>query len=308
MARSTPTPPLRALARDLFVSAVVAVGLYLALIVLPGRVLLPRLTSSEVFAIEAGGVLLVAYLVAHAVSRAATAVIVRRGEYARGHTVRLFLNILIALAAVLAISKLAGVSAESILLGSAFAGIVLGLAAQTVLANVFAGLLLVVADPFHPGDRVAFVSSAYSVLGSTYPHETLDTGYAGTIVDIGLVYTILALERGGTAKLPNSVVLTALVLEPRAPVQHRVRLTLPLSVPVASIEAAVRGAGPALPTPPAGLADPHVEVADVSTTSWDAVVVLWSGETNPGPVRDQVLRAVLARLPSAGGGAPRPTA
>jgi small-conductance mechanosensitive channel len=298
------TLPIRSLARDLLATVALAIGLYVVLVYLPGW-LLPRFTGTEILLLEAGGVVLVAYLVARALTGAATAVILRRGEFARGHEVRLFLNLLVAVGAVLALSKLAGVSAESILLGSAFAGIVLGLAAQTVLANVFAGLLLVVADPFRPGDRVAFVSSTYGIIGSTYPHETGYPAYSGTILDIGLIYTILSLDRGGVAKLPNNVVMAALVLEPRASTLHRIRMTFPLAVPVAVVEGAMAEVVAPLPPLPVGAREPRLEVADVGATTWDGVFVLWDTEPDPSQLRDHLLRAVLRRLPSPAA-SPRP--
>lgn len=298
-------PPPRNLLRDLLGTAALAIVLYAALVVLPGR-LVPRLSGDELLLLEAGGVLLIAYLLARALTRAATAVIVRRGEFARGHAVRLFLNLLIAVAAVLALSKLAGVSAESILLGSAFAGIVLGLAAQTVLANVFAGLLLVVADPFRPGDRVGFVSSNYGIFASSYPHEMTYPAYSGTILDIGLVYTVLALDRGGVAKIPNNAVMSALVLEPRGAALQRIRMTFPLSVEVPRVEAALAEATTGLPAPPPGGSPPRLEVADLGATTWDGVVVLWSPESDGGELRDRLLRAVLARHPGVSAASDRP--
>ncbi|MFY9716402.1 MAG: mechanosensitive ion channel family protein [Thermoplasmata archaeon] len=303
MAAPSP-PPVRLLARDLLATTALAVGLYAVLVYLPGR-LLPRLTGTEILLLEAGGVVLIAYLVARALSSAATAVILRRGEFARGHEVRLFLNLLVGVGAALALSKLAGVSAESILLGSAFAGIVVGLAAQTVLANVFAGLLLVVADPFHPGDRVAFVSSTYGIIGSTYPHETGYPAYSGTILDVGLIYTLLALDRGGVAKLPNNIVMSALVLEPRDSTLHRIRMTFPLAVPVSVVEGALAEAAGSLPAPPAGARGPRLEVADIGATTWDGVFVLWDSDPDPYELRDRILRVVLSRPPPAAS-PPRP--
>ena len=306
MAASDPELPARALARDLFLTAVLGAALYALFVVYP-KPLLDRFTGFELLLLEAGGVLLIAYLLARAVTGAATTVILRRGEFARGHAVRLFLNLMIAIAAVFALFKLAGVSAESIFLGSAFAGIVLGLAAQTVLANVFAGLLLVVSDPFRPGDRVSFVTSSYGLFAPSYPHEAIPPAYGGTIVDIGLIYTVLALDRGGTAKLPNNIVMQALVLEPRATTLLRVRMTFPVSVPVATVEAAVAELPALLPPPPPGTPGPRLEVADISAGTWDGVVVLWSTDPDEGPVRDRILRTVLPWLPGAGSGGARPT-
>ncbi|MGB6500610.1 MAG: mechanosensitive ion channel family protein [Thermoplasmata archaeon] len=295
MANAPPAPPLRGLALHLLGTLLLAVGLYLLLIVFPGR-FLPHLSATEVLLLEAGGVLLVAYLVARALTGAATAVILRRGEFARGHAVRLFLNLVIGVAAVLALSKLAGVSAESILLGSAFAGIVLGLAAQTVLANVFAGLLLVVADPFRPGDRVGFVSSTYGVFASSYAHELGYPTYTGTILDIGLIYTVVELDGAGVAKIPNNVVMSSLVILPRGAEVRRVRMTFPLSVPIATVESALAEIAPSLPAPPSGRAAPHLEVADVGAATWDGVVVLWSEASEAAAASDRIRRTIVARL------------
>ncbi len=300
-----PVPrPLRILARDLFLAGVFAVALYLLFAIFDVRHLAP-FTSSEVDLLEAGAIVLVAYLVARALGHAATSVLQREGLSSRRHAVRIFLNLLIAIGAVLALFRLAGVSADSIFLGAGFTGIVLGLAAQTVLANVFAGLLLVFADPFRPGDRVSLVSASYGVLPPTYPHEAIYPSYGGTVEDIGLVYTILALDSGGQARVPNAVVISALLLAPRGPLLHRVRLSVPTSVGIAGVEGLLPAISEAFPPPFAGAPPARIELAEVGSTSYDLVVVLWSPVRDPGAVRDKVLRLLLPALgPPAGSGRP----
>jgi small-conductance mechanosensitive channel len=235
------------------------------------------------------------------VTGATNALVARRGGSSRAYAVRLFLNIVIAVAAVLALFKLAGVSLESIFLGSALAGIVLGLAAQTVLANVFAGLLLVLADPFRPGDRITVVSSSYGAIAPSYPHEMMYPGYTGWVEDVGLIYTTLRLAGGDVAQVPNNVVIGALVLKPTPRVSraYRVRMTFALSVPVALVEAVVarlppEANGDGTPSPPA-----RVEVVDLSSASWDAAVIVYAVELDENVVRDRVLRSVLSALPAA---------
>ncbi len=296
MAVPNETPPMRGLGRDLAIAAALAVGLYLLFGVFNVRIF--RLFSPlQVLLLEAGGVILVAWFVARALTTAASRVLSTKGLVSRGAAVRLFINLVIAIAAALALFRLAGVSADSIFVGAGFTGIVLGLASQTVLANVFAGLLLVFADPFRPGDRVSFVSSSYGILAPTYPHEALHPAYAGTVEDIGLVYTVLRLETGALAKVPNAVVITALVLQPKGPTTHRVRLTFPNSVSVAEVEATLPEIAKAFPTPFVGAPPPRFEVADLGAGSWDGVVVLWTSVRDASSVRDRVLRLVLPRLP-----------
>jgi small-conductance mechanosensitive channel len=299
MAASEEPRPLRILIRNLVLVILLAAGLYLAFAQF-NQTLFRGFSRFEVLLLEAGGVVLVAYAAARAFTSATDAVLRLQGQLSHGATVRIFLNLLIAVAAVLALASLAGVSVESIFLGSAFAGIVLGLAAQTVLSNVFAGLLLVIASPFHPGDRVSIVSSSYGAFAPSYPHEIGYPAYLGVVEDVELLYTILRLDAGGTAKVPNSVVLAALVVQPNpgVPKLHRVRMTFPIAVDPKTVEAAlteIRGGFP----DDAGRAPARLEIADISPTTWDGVILLSTRTLDDGLVRDRVMRAVLRQLPAA---------
>ncbi len=297
MAQSPPGRPLSVLVLNLLVALAVAVGLF-ALFYVIGLEFHPAAGSIGLLVLGAGAIVLVTYLVARAVTAATNALLARHSGVTRGHAVRLFLNLLIMVGAVLALFKLAGVSLESIFLGSALAGIVLGLAAQTVLANVFAGLLLVVSDPFRPGDRISLVSSSYGAIWPSYPHEMLYPSYSGTVEDVGLIYTRLRLDSGSSAKIPNSVVIGALVVHTSAgtPRSQRVRMTFPSALPVASVETVVAALDPAWVSSPAGHPPPRIEVADIGPTTWDGVVVLWTTVGEENVVRDAVLRSVLAGL------------
>ncbi|MGD0249710.1 MAG: mechanosensitive ion channel family protein [Thermoplasmata archaeon] len=290
--------PFYVLARDLLVATFLAVFLF-TLFTIFNHQFLNEFNEPEILILEAGGIILVSYLVGRAVTGAINALMARRGGTTRAHAVRLFLNLLIAVGAVLALFRLAGVSIESIFLGSALAGIVLGLAAQTVLANVFAGLLIVVADPFRPGDRVAFVSGSYGALAPSYPHEMMYPSYTGVVEDVGLIYTVLRLDTGGTAQVPNSVVLGALVLRQTPGVARsvRVRMTFPQSVGVPMVEAALTEIAVKLPRTSPLTPLPRIEVTDISATTWDGVAVVWTMVPDETSVRDSVLRSVLTRLP-----------
>ncbi len=297
MAAPAPSRPLYVLIGNLVGALALAVFLF-AVFTVFHQYFLTGFNQPEILLLEAGGVVLVAYLVSRAVTLATNAVLARRGAGSRVHAVRLFLNLLIAVGAVLALFRLAGVSIESIFLGSALAGIVLGLAAQTVLANVFAGLLLVVADPFRPGDRIAIVSGTYGALAPSYPHEMLYPSYSGTVADVGLIYTVLHLDTGGTAEVPNSVVLGSMVLAriPGVARSVRVRMTFPLSVGVPAVEAALPEIDATLPRTSPLTPLPRLEVADLSAATWDGVVVVWTTVPDETSVRDSVLRLVLGKV------------
>jgi small-conductance mechanosensitive channel len=89
-----------------------------------------------------------------------------------------------------------GVSATHLLIGAGVAGIMLGIAAQQSLGNLFAALVLLLARPFRVGDRVRIRSG--SVNGP------LDA----VILELGLTYVTVMTEEG-VLMLPNSVVLAA---------------------------------------------------------------------------------------------------
>jgi small-conductance mechanosensitive channel len=315
MAASEPEPPrpLYVLVRDLLLAILVGIVLYSIFTVFNGKVL-TEFNAPEILLFEAGAIALVTYFVARAVTGATNALMARRGATSRASAIRLFLNLLIVIGAVLALFKLAGVSLESIFLGSALAGIVLGLAAQTVLANVFAGLLIVIADPFRPGDRVSLVPPSYGAIAPSYAHEMMYPTYSGTVEDVGLIYTVLRADTGGTVRVPNSVVLGALVLRqaPGVARSHRIRMTFPQSVPVSIVEAAVGETHGSLPGHSAAAPPVRLEVADISATTWDGVVVVWTTAPDEAGLRDRVLRSVMSRLPtarpSAGGDARGPIA
>lgn len=292
--------PIRALYVKLFLTALAGAAAYVFFVVFNHRYL-NHLSPNEVLLLEAGVIVLLAYAIARSLTTAVSAVMAQRGALGRAHVVRLFLNIIVAVIAVVGLTNLAGVSAESILLGSAFAGIVLGLAAQTVLGNVFAGLLLVFADPFRPGDRVGFVYSAYPALPPSYPHELEYPVYSGTIEDIGLVYTVLKLDSGGIARVPNAAVISSLVLQPHPTSisYHRVRMTFPQSTAITTVEGALPAIAAAFPRASAFDPGPRFEVTDISAATWDGTFLVSSPGRTDADVRNTVLRLVLARLPGA---------
>jgi small-conductance mechanosensitive channel len=119
-----------------------------------------------------------------------------------------------------------GFNLTGALIGAGFLGIVLGLAGQQVLGNVFAGLSLLVSRPFEIGDRVTLATSTYSLMGSTYSHETEVSGFTGTVQEIGIFFTRIMLDNGLSTVFPNSVVLGSLVMNYSKTDLRRVRVRM----------------------------------------------------------------------------------
>jgi small conductance mechanosensitive channel len=99
---------------------------------------------------------------------------------------------------------IAQVRPSTVIAGSAFTAVILGLAAQQTLGNLFAGVVLVSARPFRVGERLRLQAGGLA-------------GQAeGVVSSLGLLYTTLA--RGeDRVMVPNSVVLGAAVVPVREP-------------------------------------------------------------------------------------------
>lgn len=104
--------------------------------------------------------------------------------------------------------QLLNVNLSTLLVGGAITGVVIGIAAQQTLGSFFAGVVLLFARPYVPGQRVRVNSGA---LGGPFD---------GVIIDAGLLYTTMQVQEG-LLHLPNSALLVAAIgpVPPSAPEQ-----------------------------------------------------------------------------------------
>ena len=115
------------------------------------------------------------------------------------------------------ILSILGVNPEGLLLGSAFIGLVIGLASQTVLSNLFAGILVMVAKPLEVGDRVTLVNWQYNVIAPSYSpkfysDDFVIPGYTGTVKDISLIYLVIESDNQKIIKVPHGIFVQSLVI------------------------------------------------------------------------------------------------
>lgn len=109
-----------------------------------------------------------------------------------------------------------------------FAGLVLGLAAQDVLANIFGGIMIVISRPYKVGDRVTVSTWQYGLLAPTYPpkffsNDFLIPGYTGTVTDISLLYTTIFTDDQIPVKIPNSIMIQAAIFIHNGEEKRKVR-------------------------------------------------------------------------------------
>jgi small-conductance mechanosensitive channel len=107
----------------------------------------------------------------------------------------LLVGLIITLAVTL---QLFGVPVGQLLVGGAFTSVLIGIAAQQSLSNIFAGMVLLLSRPFKVGDAIRLQAGALA--------GQLD----GIVTEIGITY--IRLDTGESVmSLPNSVVLAAAV-------------------------------------------------------------------------------------------------
>ena len=88
------------------------------------------------------------------IGRALGPTLFRRMDPGTAGTVGFLLRLATMLVAVLIALRIAGLGPRTLALGGAFTAVVVGLAAQQTLGNLFAGMVLLSARPFRVGERV----------------------------------------------------------------------------------------------------------------------------------------------------------
>jgi small conductance mechanosensitive channel len=169
--------------------------------------------DSAVRAGTAVALLILGWLVARDAGRSLGPLLFRHLESATAGTVGFLIRLATMLVAVTVALRVAGLDPKTLALGGAFTAVVVGLAAQQTLGNVFAGTVLVSARPFLVGDRVRLQGGPLA--------GTIE----GVVTSLGLLYTVLA--RGDDAiMVPNSVVLNSAVVPLREPASVDLRARL----------------------------------------------------------------------------------
>ena len=142
----------------------------------------------------------------------------RRLDPATAGTVGFLVRLSTVILSLLVALAVAGIKARTLALGGAFTAVILGLAAQQTLGNLFAGTVLLSARPFRVGERVRLQGGQ------------LAGQVEGTVSSLGLLYTTFA-TGDDSILVPNSVVLNVAVLPLREPdaVNLRARLRAGMS-------------------------------------------------------------------------------
>ena len=222
---------------------------------------------------------------ARALGRGLATALFRRMEPGTAGTVGFLIRLLTVVAVVVLALRIAGLDASTLAVGGAFTAVILGLAAQQTLANMFAGLVTLTTRPFRVGERVRLHGGAMA--------GEVD----GIVSSLGLFYTTLV-KGADRVMIPNSVLLQLAVIPMREPDPVELRVRLPADVtPGALQESLIRQLSVETRYPP------HIELEELDD---DQLSVLVSATPATSPRAGAWRRRSSPRsAPSAGSWSPR---
>ncbi len=144
----------------------------------------------------------------------------------------------------LAVFASLGIDVSSIILGSTFLSLILGLASQNVLSNIFGGLMVVFAKPFVEGDEIAINTWQFGMMLSSYPpkyfsRDEIRPSYSGMVTRIDLLYTTIRDRSGKKIKIPNSIIVQGAIEKMNQIYTVRVRYEIPKDIVFQTLEPAL---------------------------------------------------------------------
>src|SRR3954453_11262651 len=147
---------------------------------------------------------LLGWALASSLARGSAPALYRRLEPGTAGTIGFLLRLLTIVTATVVALRIAGLQTNTLAVGGGFTAVVVGLAAQQVLGNLLAGLVLITNRPFRVGERVRLQAGVLA--GQT----------EGVVGQLGLFYTTLV-SGSDRILVPNGVLIQTAVTPLREP-------------------------------------------------------------------------------------------
>jgi small conductance mechanosensitive channel len=216
--------------------------------------------------------------------RALGPALARRMNPGTAGTVSFLIRLALLVVAVLVALRIAGLTPRTVAVGGAVTAIVLGLAAQATIGNLFAGVLILSVQPFRVGDRVRLQSG------------NLAGQIEGTVTQFGLLYVTLTNGQDVTL-VPNNSVMTAAIVPLREPGKVDLRARLRPGIKPSELQRLIEQT---VTTPTRE--HPHIELEEVDDTEVVMRVTATPASEADGPkLADEVLAAVDAATKASNG-------
>lgn len=190
--------------------------------------LFPGFEKPVKFATVAALVIL-GWALARSLGRGLAPTLMRRLDPAMAGTIGFLIRLVTIVLVVIVALRVAGLNASTLAVGGAFTAVVVGLAAQQTLSNLFAGLVILSTRPFRVGERVRLVGGA------------LAGQVEGILGSLGLFYTTLV-SGADRILVPNSMVLNVAVIPLREPERVELRARFKAQTTPAEVQELLREA------------------------------------------------------------------
>jgi small-conductance mechanosensitive channel len=208
----------------------------------------------------------------------------RRMDAGTAGTIAFLIRLVLLVVAVLMALRIAGLTPRTVAVGGAVTAIVLGLAAQATIGNIFAGVLLLSVQPFRVGDRVRL--QAGGLAGQV----------EGTVSQLGLLYVTLT-NGEDVILVPNNSVMTAAIVPLREPGKVELRARLRPGIKPSELQRIIEET---VTTPTRD--HPHIELEEVDDEEVVMRVTATPASKADGPkLADEVLAAVDAATKAGNG-------
>lgn len=217
--------------------------------------------------------------------RAVGPAVLKRADPGTAGTIGFILRLVLLVAAVLVALRIAGLTPRTLAVGGAVTAVVIGLAAQATIGNLFAGMLLLSVQPFRVGDRVRL--QAGNLAGQV----------EGTVSSLGLLYVTLT-NGEDVILVPNNTVVTAAIVPLREPGKVDLRARLRPGIKPSEVQRMIEEH---VTTPTRD--HPHIELEEIDDHEVVMRVMATPAAHADGPkLADEVLAAVDAATKSNGNG------
>jgi small conductance mechanosensitive channel len=170
--------------------------------------------SREIRYATAVALVILGWAMARALAKGIAPSLFRRLDPGTAGTVGFLIRLFAVAVVVIVALRLAGLSPGTLAVGGAFTAVILGLAAQQTLGNVFAGVVLQSTRPFRVGERVR-------LKGGPMAGEV-----EGIVGSLGLFYVTLV-DGANRLLIPNSLLLQLAIIPLREPDRVELRARFP---------------------------------------------------------------------------------
>ena len=201
---------------------------------------------------------------------------------------------------ILIVLRVLNIDITNILLGSAFVGVILGLASQSILANLFAGIVVLMFNQFEIGERVKITTWQYNFLLPSYPtkfysSDLLIPGYTGVIYNVGIFYTDIMGDDGFPLKIPNSILIQAAVqkFDKAKKFKTQIKYEIDKKKKFSDVNIIINSI---IQKAPFKVESSEIYIDETSFVTYIIKIVLYSSEKDSDRVKSYILESLVASI------------